>query len=247
MRRALPPLVICCLFATTAASASAQQAASSPFGPGGPLQPWRNPVPQASQPAPLTSSPQPIRSNAPPCPPNQSGSRYDMDAPAIMAEAHLGLGTPLGNAGVALDLAPVSLFAINVGIGKSLDGTQFAVTPRLRFRFWEPELMVGLGVGYSTGPYRWDNDRHGLFAEPMDDAAYRSWAHAGWTNFELSLEARAMPVGLRGYLGYALLQTRDSDTCTTPNSSQSDGCDITRDKAIGVVYAGFALAFGATL
>jgi len=101
----------------------------------------------------------------------------------LAIEAELGLGTPLGLYGVALDYAPMPWLSLNAGVGKAaVGGTQVGFMPRLRQVSGDVGLAVGFGV--STGSTQ----------SPVVcfwGCGQRTWEDVVWMNPELSLDVRS--------------------------------------------------------
>jgi hypothetical protein len=189
-------------------------------------------------------SPEPPQSEA-----GRSGPDRTFPGTGIWVEGHSALGdSPRGFAAVALDLQPVSVFAVNLSIGETpksmLTGgwdTHWAVIPRLRLPVLPRHMVIGIGAGYSRGPYTWDNDDHGIWSYTRSSSVYLTWQQAGWSTFELSVENRGAPAGMRAYIGYSNLLTTTPSTCRMGSGS---ACQPGITHTGGVFYLGAALAFG---
>jgi hypothetical protein len=137
----------------------------------------------------------------------------------LMLEGSLGLGTPVGIAGFAVDYSPWPFLAVNLGIGIGLAGLQYGLTPRVRlFRAGKhTQVALYLGAGVSAGAYKQPSVSFDLTSE-LDDAEpgpavpVSRWAMAYWANAEIGVEIRkeAGPA-FRPYLGVSrLLNTQPS-------------------------------------
>jgi hypothetical protein len=121
----------------------------------------------------------------------------------VAIDGHLGLGTPEGLAGLALDLTPHPRFSISAGVGRGLLAVQLAAMARFRPFFITPNLATGIGAGVSGG------DTGTLHVQDFRELRF---AKAMWLNGELFLELRRGPFHLRPYAGFAR-RVRDSG-CT---------------------------------
>lgn len=123
--------------------ARAQNGTESPFAPGGPLEPWSG-----------GDQPHAHQANAPRLSPELAALfERKFTHSAIWLEGHAGLGAPIGNVGVALDLQPVQFLAVTVGTGRSFDGAQYMIAPRARLRFWPfPTLTFPRTITYFPTP-----------------------------------------------------------------------------------------------
>src|SRR5580698_7812689 len=116
-------------------------------------------------------------------------------------ELHLGFGTPLGFAGVAVDYALAPAVSVEAGLGLGAAGPQGAVSARLRVPTFSTRSAPYLGVGLSAGPF---NTPESLPVDGGDGGGNPTfhWNMAYWANFEAGGETR-MPsnVTLRAYAG----------------------------------------------
>jgi hypothetical protein len=137
----------------------------------------------------------------------------------LMLEGSLGLGTPVGIAGFAVDYSPWPFLAVNLGIGIGLAGLQYGLTPRVRLfgAGKHTQVALYLGAGVSAGAYKQPSVSFDLTSE-LDDAEpgpavpVSRWAMAYWANAEIGVEIRkeAGPA-FRPYLGVSrLLNTQPS-------------------------------------
>jgi hypothetical protein len=138
----------------------------------------------------------------------------------LMLEGSLGLGTPVGIAGIAVDYSPWPFLGLNLGIGLGLAGLQYGFTPRVRlFRAGKhTQVALYLGAGASAGAYKQPSVNFDLFSslddggDPGPSAPTSRWAMAYWANAEIGVEIRkeAGPA-FRPYLGVSrLLNTQPS-------------------------------------
>ena len=162
----------------------------------------------------------------------------------VALEGHLGTGTPLGLAGVALDVTPVPWLSLNAGVGAGGSGAQFAGMARLRLA--PAPVTGGIGAGVSAGRYAWDNQCKVYYGPcsamlRMPDI-YRVWNPAIWGNAEFFLEGRtAGRFQWRVYIGLGRILNAGSSSCTwqSIDGQRPAGCDGT--PFLG--YFGTALGF----
>ncbi len=162
----------------------------------------------------------------------------------LAIEGHLGVGTPVGVAGMAVDLTPHPQVSFNVGAGQGIYALQLAAMARVRPFFIRPGLAPGIGAGVSNGDTgTW---------ELMDFRSLR-FQQATWLNGELFLEIRRGRFHLRPYVGVAH-RVRHSgctyiDTMTDPDTSQpcseiEPGMIAMLDHWRTIYYTGVAIGFG---
>jgi hypothetical protein len=160
----------------------------------------------------------------------------------LALEGHLGLGTPRGFAGVALDVTPVSWGSFNVSVGQGLSGVQYAGMARVRFA--STPVTAGVGAGASAGRYVWDNQCKGPCSLILQmPAITRVWRPAIWGNVEAFVEGRsAGRFQWRVYVGVGRQLNGGSSTCTwtTLDGQRPGGCD---DGSLFLGYFGTALGF----
>ncbi len=153
-------------------------------------------------------------------------------------EGHVGLGTPLGALGVALDVTPIKWVSLNAGVGAGLgDGKQASLTRQIAFgargRYSFGRTALALGGGYSFGPY--------VKGDTVFDAAWwLTWDRADWWNTDFSVEHRwESGVQFRAYVGLAMLLDPYNNTCSgdIPRSS----CDA--HSKTSLPYLGVAVGY----
>jgi len=115
------------------------------------------------------------------------------DRLALAIEGQVGLGAPLGLAGLAVDLTPHPWFSLNAGVGRGVDGLQLAATLRVRPLFLGRMFAVGLGGGVSRG------DTSTLVA--FGDSPQLRFSQATWLNAEVFGELRRGSWHLRPFVG----------------------------------------------
>ena len=159
-------------------------------------------------------------------------------------EGHLGVGTPRGFAGVALDMTPVSWGSLNLSIGQGASGVQYAGMARVRFS--PTPVSAGVGAGASAGRYVWDNVCTVLdgTCSAMERWPWikRVWNPAIWGNVDVFLEGRsAARFQWRVYVGVGRQFNGASSTCTwsSADGQRPNGCD----GALFLGYFGTALGF----
>jgi hypothetical protein len=115
---------------------------------------------------------------------------------ALAVDGHLGLGAPLGLAGLAVDVTPHRRFSIGAGVGKGMDAPQVAAMARVRPLLLGHKFALGLGGGVSGGDTR--TARFGF-----SDPSQIYWGKAIWLNGEFFMELRHGPFHLRPFVGVA--------------------------------------------
>jgi len=155
---------------------------------------------------------------------------------------HLGIATPVGGTGVSLEVMPVSLLAIHVGVGTNGEGPEFEAGARLRLALSQHGYFT-LGSGWSTAHYT-GHSSNGLATRDVflagigeNTVSYAVWEHAHFWNNELGVEGREGHFLVRFYLGYATLLNRSAYSCTEGNSP----CQPQASNMIA--YAGIALGY----
>lgn len=164
----------------------------------------------------------------------------------LALEGHLGLGTPRGFAGIALDVTPVPWGSLNLSVGQGANGIQYAGMARVRFA--PTPVTGGVGAGASAGRYVWDNTCSALEGpcSAMERWPWikRVWSPAIWGNVEAFVEGRsAGRFQWRVYAGVGRQLNGGSSTCkwATVDGQRPGGCD-------GTLFLGYVgTAFGFTL
>jgi len=186
-------------------------------------------------------------------PPPNSRTSWTGDRLALLA--HLGVGAPAGALGVDLDIAPIRWFAVQVGVGRSSNGAQFALLPRLRVPIdtLGQRTLLTFGAGPSFGHYENGQREAGLGCLLLcaldangEAPANQVFQRALWYNFELGLdiyssEGRGF---LRTTLGYGFISNASDYSCTTPEGGSyppGDGCS--RDSGQSLAFAMVAYGF----
>jgi hypothetical protein len=150
-------------------------------------------------------------------------------------EVQLGLGAPLGFAGIAIDGSPLPVFALNVGVGLGAQGMQVSGSARVRpFRFGHSAHFAPyIGGGISEGPYQ-QYDTNAFFGGDTPTAEYH-WDTAVWANAEAGMEMRlGERFELRPFIGIAAL--------TNPTTGKPVGTpDQPRDGS--TAYTGIAIGY----
>ncbi len=120
----------------------------------------------------------------------------------VAAEAQLGLASPTGMLGLALDVAPEPWWAVNLGAGLGSGGWSWSVQPRIQTM--GGPVSIGGGVGLSGGE----------FVPAMGAVHYD---HAVWGNTEVSLSWMASDSWqLRSAFGYGVVLNDESCEWTEP-------------------------------
>ena len=160
---------------------------------------------------------------------------------ALAIEGHLGVGTPVGLAGLAVDLTPHPNVSFNIGAGQGLRAPQIAAMARVRPFFITPGLAPGIGAGVSGG------DTGTMHV--MDFRQLR-FEQAVWLNAEVFLELRRGPFHLRPFVGYARRVRYSGCTYSDSNADTSLPCaDVDPDMIAmlddwqTIYYTGVAFGF----
>jgi hypothetical protein len=153
-------------------------------------------------------------------------------------DGYLGLGTPVGNAGIAAEASPVSWlsFAAGAGVGRngSLIGNQGSTQVAVMARLLTPgRLKAYVGVGPSVGG--WSNNDSSFDGPYAITTIDRIW----WLNFELGAE----------YTFQFGLHVRIYGGSGDPLKTNGYHCDVTRTGGMcppaptSGSYLGFALGY----
>jgi hypothetical protein len=160
----------------------------------------------------------------------------------LAIDGHLGIGTPTGLAGLALDLTPHPQLSFSVGAGYGLIAPQLAVMARVRPFFFASGLAPGIGVGVSGG------DTGTLHVQDFRELRFEK---AMWVNGELLLELRRGRFHLRPYAGLARRVRHsgctyvDEQADTTQPCSEIDPSQVALlDDWRTIFYTGVAIGLG---
>jgi hypothetical protein len=163
-------------------------------------------------------------------------------------DALIGIASPVGVAGLAIDYAPVEALSLSAGAGTNLFGWQ--ISGMLRWRF-NPErrTSLSLGAGYSQGAHHQARGtQDGVFSVltgPLssmgeDNLQERDWRVARWLNVELGVERREeRGVDARGFAGVAFLLDPDDNALAPPQ----DQYDRPIEVRAFMVYLGGAFGY----
>jgi hypothetical protein len=133
----------------------------------------------------------------------------------LAIEGHVGLGAPLGLAGLAVDVTPHPWFSLNAGVGRGVDGLQLAAMLRVRPLFWGRTFALGLGGGVSRG----DTSTTVAFG----DSPELRFNQATWLNAEVFGEMRRGSLHLRPFVGIARRVAYSSCTYDDARSAMPSG------------------------
>jgi hypothetical protein len=151
----------------------------------------------------------------------------------VTLAGHLGLGAPVGFAGLTGEWTPREWVALGAGGGMGLSGVQGVVGGRLRW-IVDERLAVFAGASVSVGPYEW--------TELVFDAPSRKRStFALWTNLEAGVEGMA-PSGFTARFsgGYGRLLNDDALRCPADDHHcQEDH----RDAGENIPFVDLALGF----
>jgi len=175
---------------------------------------------------------------APPAPPAPKAGTE------VALLGHLGIATPVGGAGVSLEVIPVSLLAIHVGVGTNGEGPEFEAGARLRLALSQHGYFT-LGSGWSTAHYTGHSSNGLASADTVlvgigeETVSYAVWEHAHFWNNEIGVEGREGHFLVRYYIGYATLLNRSAYTCTEgywPCQPQASNMIAYSGLALGYVF-----------
>ena len=170
--------------------------------------------------------------------------------------AHIGIGAPAGALGLDLDVAPIPYFALNVSVGRSENGAQYALMSRARLPIGtlaaKQNTYLTFGVGPSFGRYENLHSCAGLsclilIGADGESPATQTFDRAVWYNLEFGLdvysgEGRGF---LRTTLGYGWISNDHDYRCVPSTSSggyaSGAGCD--RDSGQALAFFSFAYGF----
>jgi hypothetical protein len=163
------------------------------------------------------------------------------DQTLLCTRGVLGLGTPVGLAGVTAELGFARWVAMQVGIGSNGEGMQFEAMAYGRLPLGAA-LALEAGAGLSLGPYV--HHTNWLDADHSDDSR---WDGAVFANGELSLEILA-PGGFsaRASAGIGRLLNPDAvSRCT--DGGDIVPCGDARRRAHTVPYLGMGFGYAFSL
>lgn len=146
----------------------------------------------------------------------------------------VGLATPVGVAGLELEVRPTRWISFGAGFGMGLTGPQFATMGRFGVPLGRI-VTVRFGLGASAGPYKWFEQLVNLCLSRSvtcpDDT--KTWDIAYWGNGELGVELRLKErlIG-RPFVGFShILNPRGCDDCNDSNDQRGRW----------LIYTGFSL------
>jgi len=150
--------------------------------------------------------------------------------------AQLGLGTPLGFAGVEAEHMVTPDYAVSVGAGYGTGGPQAAAMLRMLAGGDRSKFVIGAGV--SGGRTIW-TDWAGF---PDDEGAVRKIGTVAWGNLEIGGEHRFRNgFGLRYFGGYGRIIAGDL-ICEAGN--RYDVCVANhKDDGYNLIYTGIAVGY----
>ena len=183
---------------------------------------------------------EPLAAPVAPATPAATGRAHAVGAELLF---HFGIATPVGGAGLTLDVLPVDWLALGAGVGTNGEGPEFETMARARLRLGPP-IYFTFGSGVSLAHYT-GHDHNGLASQDLlildtlseNTISYAVWPHALFWNNELGLEMGAGHFALRGYLGYASILNRSGYTCTEGYRPCNPAAAST------LFYLGFALGY----
>jgi hypothetical protein len=158
--------------------------------------------------APAVAQPGAGPSNVAPVPPLPDAGPVEPDERnrTVRIEGQLGLGMPLGGAGLEASFLATSGLSISAGFGTSIHGdTQLAFMPRLHLFAISRTAYLSVGAGLSYGDY----EEIDLFG---DGDIYPA---AVWGNLEASIAIYVRAIGLRAFSGYSRILTHGETATAT--------------------------------
>lgn len=160
----------------------------------------------------------------------------------LAIEGHLGVATPLGLAGLALDLTPHPSVSVSAGVGRGLFAMQLAAMARVRPFFVTPGIAPGIGAGVSRG---------GTGTWELMDSRQLRIEQATWLNGELFVEFRRGRVHLRPFFGIARRLGLSGCAYVDVSQDTSQPCSAVEPKQLAIAdhwqtiyYTGVAVGFG---
>lgn len=192
-----------------------------------PASPSTAPPPPAGVPPPAVFAPYPAPMDFRPRDPARARPKDRWRDRDMLIEGHLGIGTPYGTLGIALEIDAIEYFGFVVGGGAGAAGPQIATG----FRARAPLGFVALGgeLTWSGGPYE-STDCH-LYC--FRDRGVARWDFAHWINVSPAIELRTgSGFSARFYAGAGKL--------LNPGDGECIG-DIHCRSTDPLAFAGFAL------
>jgi hypothetical protein len=141
----------------------------------------------------------------------------------LTLEGIIGLGTPIGTAGVLLDVALGERWSVAAGAGLGGGGPQVAVMSRLRAAGHPTGPALVIGAGVSGGPYQ-------EFTIDADHSDLKTWTPALWANGELGFRYSTRSVVFRVSLGTGQVLNVNHFECK--NAKYLTSCE--RERAAGI-------------
>ena len=132
---------------------------------------------------------------------------------------HFGVATPVGGAGLTLDILPARWLALGAGVGTNGEGPEFETMARARLPISHASYFTfgsGVSLARYTGHQHNGLDGGSQIFESINEEtiSYAVWPHALFWNNEFGLELNVGHFATRGYLGYASILNRSGYTCT---------------------------------
>jgi hypothetical protein len=144
----------------------------------------------------------------------------------LAIEGHLGLGTPTGLAGLAVDFTLHPQVSLELGAGRGLVALQLAAMAHVRPFFITPNLAPGIGVGVSGG------DTGTLKVQDFRELRFKQ---AVWLNGELFLELRRGSFHLRPYAGIARRLRHSGCTYIDEQADTSQPCSEREPSEVAIL------------
>ena len=161
--------------------------------------------------------------------------RSPISAASVALLGQLGLGAPLGIAGVLVELQPLPWLAADIGGGVSTSGGQVAAGLRGRLPFARRSAL-DLGATYSVGPYE-SVPESPLCITCRETGRYEWWL-AHWVGLDVGVASRFYNgLQIRPHVGFTRVVNQGDHKC---HATFTDLCE---DEAPGTLlpYVGVQL------
>lgn len=147
-------------------------------------------------------------------------------------EGVLGLGTPLGYAGMSIVSRALRPLVLSTGLGAASQGVQWALGARGELDVSSRERLA-FGLVWSAGRYA-----AGSLVQVVDATDVYYWRHARVVSLEVSLSERiSRALSARPFLGLGVVTNPGDAICANPSST----CNAsTPTRAVLIPYLGIA-------
>jgi hypothetical protein len=148
---------------------------------------------------------------------------HDAWAKPFLLAVDIGLGTPIGLAGLEAQFNPLRSLGFAAGVGTNDVGLQVMLALRPRYAVTSVVAFSG-SVAWSIGPDRQSEQaflgNDGPEHIPEFD---RDWSHAQWINADVGVEVREV-IQFRPYVGIARLLNVDDFRCSNASAEDLPVC-----------------------